>query len=93
MIFIESRGLNVELDANLLLFSTCPFIIILSAYINNASNQYERRMNDMPFFGFGRRDLFFRDNFRRRRFFPFEIELERRRRFEIEIERRRRRFF
>ena len=47
----------------------------------------------MPFFGFGRRDLFFRNDFRRRRFFPIEIEIERRRRrFEIEIERRRRRF-
>jgi hypothetical protein len=43
--------------------------------------------------------VFFRDDFRRRRFFPFEIEIElerrRRRRFfpfeiEIEIERRRR---
>jgi hypothetical protein len=53
----------------------------------------------MPFFGFDRRDRFFRDDFRRRRFFPFEIEIEierrRRRRFfpfeiEIEIERRRR---
>ncbi|MGZ4160382.1 MAG: hypothetical protein ACXVNF_06255 [Neobacillus sp.] len=46
----------------------------------------------MPFFGFGRRDLFFRDDFRRRRFFPIEIEIEieRRRRFEIERRRRRR---
>ncbi|MDQ0201090.1 hypothetical protein [Neobacillus ginsengisoli] len=44
----------------------------------------------MPIFGFGRRDLFFRDDFRRRRFFPIEIEIERRRRFEFE---RRRRFF
>jgi hypothetical protein len=45
----------------------------------------------MPFFGFDRRDLFFRDDFRRRRFFPFEFEEDfRRRRFEIE--RRRRRF-
>ncbi|MEH7356876.1 hypothetical protein V7150_25555 [Neobacillus drentensis] len=34
------------------------------------------------FRGFGRRDLFFRNGFRRRRFFPIEIE--------IEIERRRR---
>ncbi|MEH7301018.1 hypothetical protein [Neobacillus drentensis] len=55
----------------------------------------------MPFWGFGRRDLFFRDGFRRRPFFPIveieierrrieiEIELERRRRFEIERRRRR----
>ena len=34
------------------------------------------------FRGFGRRDLLFRNGFRRRRFFPIEIE--------IEIERRRR---
>lgn len=45
----------------------------------------------MPFFSFGRRNLFFRETFRRRRFLPFEIEIERRRR--IEIERRRRRIF
>jgi hypothetical protein len=46
----------------------------------------------MPFMGFGRREVFFRDGFRRRRFFPFviEIEIERRRRFEIERRRRRR---
>ena len=30
----------------------------------------------MPFFGFGRRDLFFRNAFRRRRFSPIEIEIE-----------------
>jgi hypothetical protein len=54
----------------------------------------------MPFFGFEREDRFFRDDFRRRRFFPFEIEfeLERRRRrrffpFEIEFELERRRRF
>ncbi|WP_175493001.1 hypothetical protein [Bacillus sp. OK048] len=47
----------------------------------------------MPFLGFGRRDLLFRDRFRRRRFFPIiAIEIERRRRFEIE-RRRRRGFF
>ncbi|WHY85658.1 hypothetical protein QNH39_24120 [Neobacillus novalis] len=40
------------------------------------------------FRGFGRRDVFFRDGFRRRRFFPFEIEFERRRRFEFERRRR-----
>jgi hypothetical protein len=45
----------------------------------------------MPFFGFDRRNRFFRDDFRRRRFFPFAIiELDRRRRFEFERERRRR---
>jgi hypothetical protein len=46
----------------------------------------------MPFFGFDRRDRFFRDDFRRRRFFPFEIEIEIERRRRFEIERRRRRF-
>ena len=46
----------------------------------------------MPFFGFDRRERFFRDGFRRRRaFFPFFIEIDRRRRFEFE--RRRRRFY
>jgi len=49
-------------------------------------------MNEMTFGfrGFGRRDLFFRDGFRRRRFFliEIEIELERRRRFEFERRRR-----
>ncbi|WP_251527808.1 hypothetical protein [Metabacillus litoralis] len=49
----------------------------------------------MPFFGFDRRDRFFRDDFRRRRFFPFviDIDIDRRRRFEFERERRRRRFY
>jgi hypothetical protein len=44
------------------------------------------------FGGFDRRERFFREDFRRRRFFPIEIEIEieRRRRIEIEIERRRR---
>ncbi|CAH2715210.1 hypothetical protein BACCIP111895_02394 [Neobacillus rhizosphaerae] len=47
------------------------------------------------FRGFDRRDRFFRDGFRRRRFFPIEIEIEieRRRRIEIEIELERRRRF
>ena len=58
----------------------CPF-----------SANMKRRIHGMPFWGFGRRDLFFRDGFRRRPFFPFEIEIEiERRRIEIEIERRRR---
>jgi hypothetical protein len=35
----------------------------------------------MPFFGFEREDRFFHDDFRRRRFFPFEIEF-----FPIEFE-------
>jgi hypothetical protein len=47
----------------------------------------------MPFFGFGRRDRFFRDDFRRRRFFPFEFEFEFERRRRFEFERRRRRFY
>jgi hypothetical protein len=41
----------------------------------------------MPFMGFNRRDMFFRDDFRRRRFLPFPF------RFEFERERRRRRFY
>ncbi len=41
----------------------------------------------MPFFGFDRRERFFREGFRRRRvFFPFFIEIDRRRRFEFEEE-------
>jgi hypothetical protein len=47
----------------------------------------------MPFMGFGRREVFFRDDFRRRRFFPIVIEIEIERRRRIEIERRRRRRF
>jgi hypothetical protein len=47
----------------------------------------------MPFFGFDRRDRFFRDGFRRRRFFPFEFEFEFERRRRFEFERRRRRFY
>jgi hypothetical protein len=47
----------------------------------------------MPFFGFERRDRFFRDDFRRRRFFPFEFEFEFERRRRFEFERRRRRFY
>jgi hypothetical protein len=43
-----------------------------------------------PFGGFNRRDRFFRDDFRTRRFFPFEIEFFP---FEFEFEGRRRRFF
>jgi hypothetical protein len=38
----------------------------------------------MPFFRFERRERFFRDDFRRRRFFPFEREF-----FPFEFERRR----
>jgi len=51
-------------------------------------------MNEMTFGfrGFGRRDLFFRDGFRRRRFFPIEIEIELERRRRFEFERRRRGF-
>ena len=30
----------------------------------------------MPFFGFGRRDLFFRNAFRRRRFSPLKLKLK-----------------
>ena len=41
----------------------------------------------MPFFGFDRRERFFRDGFRRRRVFsPFFIEIDRRRRFELKEE-------
>lgn len=49
----------------------------------------------MPFFRFDRRDRFFRDDFRRRLFFPFVFvfDIERRRRFEFDRERRRRRRF
>lgn len=49
----------------------------------------------MHFLGFDRRDRFFRNNFRRRLFFPlvFVFDIERRRRFEFDRGRRRSRRF